>query len=63
MLEQMAQMERQRELQRLLEAGGELPEAPLPGSHQLGSQQREPEPLLTFTPSVELDELVRPVDR
>ena len=30
---------------------------------QQAAAQREPEPLLTFTPSVELNELVRPADR
>lgn len=59
MLEKMARMERLRELQRQREQDGEAGESPLAQPHA----QRAPAPLLTFTPSVELNELVRPMDR
>ena len=63
MLETMRQMERQRELQRLRELDlGEAAEGE-DTEQQAQQGQRDPPPLLTFTPSVELNELVRPLDR
>ena len=55
MLERMTRIQRQRELRRLAAEGGEPPTA------EEGAPP--PQPLLTFTPSYELNELARPQDR
>ena len=58
MLERMTRIQRQRELRRLAAEGGELPAA-----ETAGGGAADPAPLLTFTPSHELSELARPLDR
>jgi len=65
MLESATLMEKLRELRRLKEAGGELPEqlAAASEQQQRAAEARDPEPLLSFTPSVYLTELARPADR
>lgn len=55
MLERMTRIQRQLELRRLAAEGGE------PAPEEAGAQP--PPPLLSFTPSYELNELARPQDR
>lgn len=63
MLERMAYLERLRELRRL--AGGELPEWRQQAARRDAAAEAaaNPQPLLSFTPSVDLNELARPADR
>lgn len=65
MLERMAYLERLRELRRLKDAGGEPPEWQRQAARRdaAAAAAADPQPLLTFTPSVELSELARPADR
>ncbi|KAL4445774.1 hypothetical protein ABPG77_008973 [Micractinium sp. CCAP 211/92] len=65
MLERMAYLERLRELRRLKEAGGELPQWQQQAAQRdaAAAAAANPQPLLSFTPSVELNELARPADR
>lgn len=65
MLERMAYLERLRELRRLKEAGGELPEWRQQAARRDAAAEAaaNPQPLLSFTPSVDLNELARPADR
>jgi hypothetical protein len=65
MLEKMALMERVRQLQRLREEEeGEQPPQQAAQQHEAHKQQeQQPAPLVTFTPSVELNDVVKPHDR
>lgn len=58
MLDKLTRLERLRQLQRQLELGGEHGEVRNPQQ-----QGQAPAPLISFTPSVELNDLVKPLDR